>query len=66
LLSAVPRPDPDAAQNRRYPLKATSRIHAQAVGFRIPNTLPLPNRHARTPSPPLEFKEGRWVACPWA
>jgi oligopeptide transport system ATP-binding protein len=66
LLSAVPRPDPDAAKNRR--------IH---LGGDIPNPIRKPSGCAfrtRCPIvrptcadavPPLEEKNGRWVACPW-
>jgi oligopeptide transport system ATP-binding protein len=66
LLSAVPRPDPDVKREGRIRL----------VGD-VPNPIRKPSGcsfHTRCPIakpscsdaiPPLEWKDERWVACPW-
>ncbi len=66
LLSAVPRPDPDAAQNRRIRLSGDvpNPIHKPSgCGFRT--RCPIAHADCAEKVPPLEFKDGRWVACPY-
>ena len=66
LLSAVPRPDPDAAQNRRIRLAGDipNPVHKPSgCGFRT--RCPIAQPSCADKVPPLEFKQGRWVACPW-
>jgi oligopeptide/dipeptide ABC transporter ATP-binding protein len=72
LLSAVPRPVPPDSPDSNVPHDRRIRL-----GGDVPNPIRKPSGCAfRTrcpiakPScadavPPLEFKEGRWVACPW-
>jgi len=68
LLSAVPRPDPEsAAKNRRIRLagdvpNAIKKAWGGVFGTRCAIAQPS----CADAVPPLEFKEGRWVACPWA
>ena len=66
LLSAVPRPDPEGAHDRRIRLSGDVPNPAQkpsgcAFCTRCP---PSQNLSCADAVPPLEFKEGRWVACP--
>ncbi len=66
LLSAVPRPDPDAAQNRRIRLTGDipNPVHKPSgCAFRTRCPIAQPSCADKVPS--LEFKQGRWVACPW-
>jgi len=66
LLSAVPRPDPEAAQNRRIRLVGDipNAIHKPS-GCAFRTRCPIAQRSCAAEVPPLEFREGRWVACPW-
>jgi oligopeptide/dipeptide ABC transporter ATP-binding protein len=66
LLSAVPRPDPEAAQDRRIRLSGDipNPIHKPS-GCAFRTRCPIAKPSCADAIPPLEFKEGRWVACPW-
>jgi len=66
LLSAVPLPDPDAAKNRRIHLSGDVPNPIQkpsGCAFRTRCPIAMPT--CGDAVPPLEEKEGRWVACPW-
>jgi len=66
LLSAVPLPDPDAAMDRRIRLTGdipTPMRKPSGCAFRT--RCPIAKPSCADAVPPLEFKEGRWVACPW-
>ena len=67
LLSAVPRPDPEAAKDRRIRLagEIPNPIHKPS-GCVFRTRCPIAKPSCAEEMPPLEFKEGRWVACPWA
>ena len=66
LLSAVPRPDPEAAKDRRIRLAGDipNPIHKPS-GCAFRTRCPIAKPSCADAVPPLEFKEGRWVACPW-
>jgi oligopeptide transport system ATP-binding protein len=66
LLSAVPRPDPDAAKDRRMRLSGDvpNPIHKPS-GCVFRTRCPIAQPSCADAVPPLEFREGRWVACPW-
>ena len=66
LLSAVPRPDPEAAQDRRIRLAGDipNPMHKPS-GCSFRTRCPIAQPSCADKVPPLEFKEGRWVACPW-
>ena len=66
LLSAVPRPDPDAALDRRIRLAGDipNPIHKPS-GCAFRTRCPIAKPSCADQIPPLEFKETRWVACPW-
>ena len=67
LLSAVPRPDPDAAvENRRIRLAGDiPNPMRKPSGCAFRTRCPIAKPSCADAVPPLEFKEGRWVACPW-
>src|SRR5207244_1331461 len=66
LLSAVPRPDPEAAQDRRIKLGGDiPNPIAKPSGCAFRTRCPIAQPSCADKVPPLEFKEGRWVACPW-
>ena len=66
LLSAVPRPDPDAVKDRRIRLagEIPNPIHKPS-GCVFRTRCPIAKPSCAEEVPPLEFKENRWVACPW-
>ena len=66
LLSAVPRPDPDAPRDRRIRLTGDipNPIHKPS-GCPFRTRCPIARPSCADQMPPLEFREGRWVACPW-
>jgi len=66
LLSAVPRPDPEAAKDRRIRLagEIPNPIHKPS-GCVFRTRCPIAKPSCAEEVPPLEFKENRWVACPW-
>ncbi len=66
LLSAVPRPDPDISRAERIHLVGDIPNPIQkpsGCGFRT--RCPIARPSCADAVPPLEFKNGRWVACPW-
>ena len=69
LLSAVPRPDPEAAEaaNGRR-IRLTGDIPnpiRKPSGCAFRTRCPIAKPSCAEKVPVLEFKEGRWVACPW-
>jgi oligopeptide transport system ATP-binding protein len=66
LLSALPLPDPDAAKDRRIHLTGDvpNPIHKPS-GCAFRTRCPIAQPTCGDAVPPLEEKEGRWVACPW-
>src|SRR5882672_9830219 len=66
LLSAVPRPDPEAAQNRRIRLTGdVPNPIRKPSGCAFRTRCPIAQPSCADKVPPLEFKQGRWVACPY-
>lgn len=66
LLSAVPRPDPDAAHDRRIRLSGDiPNPIKKPSGCAFRTRCPIAQPSCADKVPPLEFREGRWVACPW-
>jgi len=66
LLSAIPRPDPEGAHDRRIRLAGDvpNPIHKPS-GCAFRTRCPIAKPSCAEKDPVLEFKEGRWVACPW-
>jgi peptide/nickel transport system ATP-binding protein len=66
LLSAVPRPDPEAAQDRRIRLSGEipNPIHKPS-GCPFRTRCPIARPSCAETMPPLAMKDGRAVACPW-
>src|SRR5262245_42865394 len=66
LLSAVPLPDPDAALNRRIRLAGDiPNPIRKPSGCAFRTRCPIAKPSCADQVPPLEFRNGRWVACPW-
>jgi oligopeptide transport system ATP-binding protein len=66
LLSAVPRPDPEAAKDRRIRLAGDiPNPIRKPSGCAFRTRCPIAQSSCADAVPPLEFREGRWVACPW-
>ena len=66
LLSAVPRPDPEGAHDRRIRLSGdVPNPMRKPSGCAFRTRCPIAKPSCADAVPPLEFKEGRWVACPW-
>jgi oligopeptide transport system ATP-binding protein len=66
LLSAVPRPDPEIPKKGRIQLGGDipSPIHKPS-GCSFHTRCPIARLTCADAVPPLEEREGRWVACPW-
>jgi oligopeptide transport system ATP-binding protein len=66
LLSAVPRPDPDLTHDKRIRLGGDiPNPIRKPSGCSFRTRCPIAQPSCADKVPPLEFKEGRWVACPW-
>jgi oligopeptide transport system ATP-binding protein len=67
LLSAVPRPDPDLRRERRVRVSGDlpSPLHKPS-GCAFRTRCPIARPSCADAVPPLELRDGRWVACPYA
>ena len=66
LLSAVPRPDPSGSRDRRILLTGdVPNPINKPSGCAFRTRCPIARPSCADEVPPLIFKEGRWVACPW-
>jgi oligopeptide transport system ATP-binding protein len=65
LLSAVPRPDPEAIHDRRIRLAGDiPNPIRKPSGCPFRTRCPIAEPSCADQFPPLDFKDGRWVACP--
>ncbi|MFI5245517.1 MAG: ABC transporter ATP-binding protein [Gemmatimonadales bacterium] len=67
LLSAVPRPDPDLRRERRARVSGDlpSPLHKPS-GCAFRTRCPIARPSCADAVPPLQLRDGRWVACPYA
>ena len=67
LLSAVPRPDPERRRARatRIERELPSPLNKPS-GCPFRTRCPIARPDCADRVPPLEFRDGRWVACPYA
>jgi oligopeptide/dipeptide ABC transporter ATP-binding protein len=67
LLAAVPRPDPDLRRERRA--KVSDDLPSplnKPSGCAFRTRCPIARPSCADAVPPLEFRDGRWVACPFS
>jgi peptide/nickel transport system ATP-binding protein len=67
LLAAVPRPDPDLRRERRA--KVSDDLPSplnKPSGCAFRTRCPIARPSCADAVPPLEFRDGRWVACPYS
>jgi oligopeptide/dipeptide ABC transporter ATP-binding protein len=67
LLSAVPRPDPERRRERRA--RVNDELPSplgKPSGCAFRTRCPIARASCADAVPPLEFRDGRWVACPYA
>jgi len=66
LLSAVPRPDPEGSREGRIRLTGdVPNPIRKPSGCAFRTRCPIAKPSCADSVPPLEFKDERWVACPW-
>ena len=67
LLAAVPRPDPDLQRARRTKVSddLPSPLHKPS-GCAFRTRCPIARPSCAEAVPPLELRDGRWVACPYS
>jgi oligopeptide transport system ATP-binding protein len=67
LLSAVPRPDPERRRERRARVNdELPSPMGKPSGCAFRTRCPIARPSCADAVPPLEFRDGRWVACPYA
>jgi oligopeptide transport system ATP-binding protein len=67
LLSAVPRPDPEVRRVRRKgPADDLPSPLNKPSGCAFRTRCPIARPSCADAVPPLEFRDGRWVACPYS
>ena len=66
LLSAVPRPDPEGSREGRIRLTGdVPNPIRKPSGCAFRTRCPIAKPSCADAVPPLQFKDERWVACPW-
>jgi oligopeptide transport system ATP-binding protein len=66
LLSAVPRPDPEGSREGRVRLVGdVPNPMRKPSGCAFRTRCPIAKPSCADAVPPLEWKDERWVACPW-